>query len=421
MLQDYKNKTVCCVDNGLFVFLAEELSKYFGKTYYYSEWRQDFPRSNDRRIGDGIPGVTRCNDYWEILDDVDLWIFPDIYNGGLQLHLQNLGERVWGSRYGDELELDRKGAKEYFKKIGIPIGKYEVIIGIDKLREFLKKNDNQYVKVSLVRGDFETFHAENYKLIEPRLDELEHSLGVTKSIEEFIVEEEIKDAVEIGYDGYTVNGQFPTQAMMGLEVKDRGYIGIFEKYEEMPKQTRDINSKLSDTLKQYGYKNFFAVETRIKKDESHFVVDPCCRMGSPPGELVSMIYTNLPDIFWYGAEGKLIDPISSGKYGVEVLIYSTWAEKNLQAVSFPPELKKNVKLRNYTVLNKEHYVLPKRTGLTGIGAIVETGNNLEETIKKIKGYAKYIKGYQVDVDTDCLDDAQKEIDKLISFNVIKKF
>ena len=35
-----------------------------------------------------------------------------------------------------------------------------------------------------------------------------------------IVEEAIDDAVEIGYDGYTIDGKYPQNAMWGIEIKD---------------------------------------------------------------------------------------------------------------------------------------------------------------------------------------------------------
>ena len=81
---DFKNKAVLIIDNGLFCELAPTLAKSFGKVYYYTPWECAFPRSNTRLVGTGIPGVTRCNDYWEILDDIDLFVFPDIYNGFLE-------------------------------------------------------------------------------------------------------------------------------------------------------------------------------------------------------------------------------------------------------------------------------------------------------------------------------------------------
>jgi hypothetical protein len=417
MLQSYRDKKVCVYDNGLFVELATTLSKEFGKTYYYSPWESAFPKSNSRLIGKGIPNVERVDDIWKIVDDCDLWVFPDVYAGGLQLKLEKLGKRVWGSRRGEELELYRPDSKEYLNGKGLRIGHYEVVKGLLSLRNYLKEHDDQWIKISLTRGDMESFHSVNYRNIEPRLDELEHSLGAKKDLQEFIVEQGIPEAVEVGYDGYCVDGNFPKKAMCGVEVKDKGYIGVFQDYTDMPQQIQDVNSQVAETLHQYRYRNFFSMEMRITRDGIPWVIDPCTRMGSPPGELVQMMYTNLADILWYGAEGRLIDPEPAGKYGVELLIHSSWADKNWQAVEFPSSVRDNVKFRNLTIIDGKYYVVPQAVGLPEIGAVVGVGDTLEEACDVVKKAAKKIEGYYVDVFPEALDEAQEEIKKLKNYGI----
>jgi len=414
---DYSNKTVCIIDNGLFIELAVTLSKSFGKVYYHTPWVNAFPQSNTRLVGTGISGVERINHYWSIKDDVDLWVFPDIYCGDIQLELEAQGKRVWGSRMGDELELYRPETKEHLKKLGINIGSYKVITGMDNLREHLKEHDDQYVKVSTTRGDMETFKSKNYNLIEPKLDELEYKLGAKKSIMQWVVEDAIKDAVEIGYDGFTVDGQFPAHAMAGIEIKDKSYVGIFKEYAKMPKQILDVNEKVSETLKSYGYKNFFCCEMRITKDGKAWVIDPMCRFGSPPGELVQEMYSNLPDILWQGAEGVCVDPIPQAKFGAEVLIHSSWADKNWQPIDFPPELRANMKFRNLAIIKGKHYVVPQGVGLPEIGAVVATGDTQEEAIKKCKECCEQIEGYYIETYPDSLDEATAEEEKLKDFGI----
>src|ERR1035437_1040550 len=133
-MSDYKNRTCLVLDNGLFIEISVVLAKSFGKVYYYSNWKSAYPRSVNRLVGTGLPGVTRVNDFWDVLDEVDLFVFPDIYFGGLQEHLVSLGKRVWGARKGDFLELDREKSKEHLDSIGVDIGPYRVVKGIDALR-----------------------------------------------------------------------------------------------------------------------------------------------------------------------------------------------------------------------------------------------------------------------------------------------
>ena len=410
---DFSDKCCCVLDNGLFVEVAIRLSKTFGKVYYWYPWQSAFPTSNVKLVGKGIPGIERIDYIWDVKDEVDLWVFPDIYMSDLQLELESQGKRVWGSRKGDEFELFRKESKQYMEKIGLNIGHYEIIIGLAKLREYLKAHKKQWVKISTTRGDFESFHSKNYKLIEPRLDELEYILGAKKIITEFIVEDEIEPAVEIGYDGFCVDGQFPKNAMCGIEVKDVGYIGYFKKYSDMPKQIIEVNDKLSPALKEYGYKNFFCCEERITQDGTPWIIDPMTRFGSPPSELITNMYTNLDEILWMGAEGVCVDPIPEGKFGAELLLHSGWAAKNWQAVEFPPEIRDNVKLRNLTIIDGKHYVIPgQQGGLPEIGAVVATGNTEKEAVDKVKELATKIEGYCIETYPDSLDKAQEEKDKL---------
>jgi len=417
MLQDYSNKCCLIIDNGLFVELAVTMAKSFGKVYYWTPWVGSFPKSNSMLIGKGIPGVERVDDYWAVKDEVDLWIFPDIYMGGLQEELVAQGKRVWGSRHGDEFETNRIVSKKYLKKIGVPIGKYEVIVGLDKLREYLKTNKEKYIKVSTTRGDFETFKSKNYKLIEPRLDELEYTLGAKKKIMEFIVEDAIPDAVEIGYDGFCVDGVFPEHAMCGIEVKDVGYIGFFKEYAKMPKQILDINAKVAPALKEYGYKNFFCCEMRITRDGTPWVIDPMTRFGSPPGELVQNMYTNLADILWYGAEGRCIDPIAEAPFGAELLLHSVWADKNWQPVEFPAEIRDNLKFRNLTIIDGKYYVVPTSVGLPEIGAVVATGQTQEKAVNKVKEIAEQVEGFSVETFPDSMEKAKEEQKKLEEFGI----
>jgi len=168
-----KSKTCLIWDNGVFTELAVTLAKDFGRVLYYVPWTSGMPKSNALMIGEGLDGVERVASPWSYYDDIDLWVFPDVYEGDLQDFLVSQGKRVWGCRSGACLEIDRPASKEESKKLGIDIGPYKVITGLDALREHLKANDDQWVKISGTRGDMETFGAKSYEKVEPRLDELE--------------------------------------------------------------------------------------------------------------------------------------------------------------------------------------------------------------------------------------------------------
>jgi hypothetical protein len=217
----YKDKRVMVVDHGLFVSWALRLASEFGEVYYHNpSWKAMSPRTHELRIGHGFEQITMVRDFWDMAPNIDLFVFPYIYDGDLQKELVRQGRRVWGARNGDQLENFRAETKEEMKKLGMPVNDYAVVDGISKLREFLQKHPNVYVKIPLTRGDTESFHSPSYDEIIPKLREIEHELDEAAEEMQFVVEKPIYPALEIGYDGFTIDGQFPAFAVNGVEVKD---------------------------------------------------------------------------------------------------------------------------------------------------------------------------------------------------------
>lgn len=412
-MSDHRNHTVCVFDFGLFAELAVTLSKQFGRTLYYCPWQDGYPKSNALLIGSGIPGVERIRSIWPYLDEIDLFVFPDVYEGPLQEHLVSLGKRVWGSRLGEELELDRIASKEMCAAADIDIGPYEVVTGLDALRKFLKSNDDQWVKISATRGDMETFHSKTYALSEPRLDELEHNLGAKKHIMEFIVEAGINPAIEAGYDGYTVDGKFAKGALVGIEVKDKSYVGKTMRYRDLPDSAKSVNAKLAPLLKKYGYRGFFSSEIRCTPDGGAYLIDPCARSGSPPNELYQLMIGNMADILWEGSEGTIVEPEYKAKYGAMLLLTSEWAMTNWQAVEFPKELRDHVKLRNLTIIEGKYYYVPDKSHCSAIGAIVAMGDTAEAAIEECREIAEQVHGHYLEVAADSLDEAHEDLKKYL--------
>ena len=413
MSVNLKSKTALVYDNGIFTEVAVTLAKSFGRVLYYVPWTSGMPKSNALLIGHGAEGVERVSSPWAYYDDIDIWVFPDVYEGELQEFLASQGKRVWGCRMGASLELDRPKSKEESKKLGIDIGPYKVITGLDGLRAHLKKHDDQWVKISSTRGDMETFGAKSYEKVEPRLDELEHNLGAKKKIMEFTVEEGINDAVETGYDGYCIDGKFPKGAMTGVEVKDEAYLMKTIRWDELPEQVRSVNEKLKPALKRYGYRGFISTEVRCTEDGKAYLIDPCCRAGSPPNELYQVMMTNMAEAIWYGAEGIVIEPEFKAKWGAEVLLISEWADQNWMHVSFPEEVRENIKLRNFCRIEDEYYVIPQWTGSSEIGAVVALGDTPDQAIAEVKRICELVDGHLLSKPVDALDIAREQLEEVL--------
>jgi hypothetical protein len=412
---DPKRLTVLVYDSGIFVEIARRLAEDFGRVLYFAPWASGYPTSRGLLIGGGDETIERVTDPWPFIEnnEIDLYVFPDCYEGDLQSYLASQGKRVWGCRRGAELELDRPKAKEIMAKAGIPIGDYKEIIGLDALRKYLKTHEDHWIKINSTRGDMETFHSPTYEKIEPRLDELEHNLGAKKKIMKFIVEKGISDATETGYDGFCIDGQFPRVGLVGIEVKDKGYVGRTIKYADLPEQVRTVNDGLKPALKGYNYRGFWSTEVRIDKNGVGYPIDMTARAGSPPSELYQNMITNLAEVIWFGAEGIMIEPEYSAPWGAEVILHCEWADKNWAHITFPPELRRNVKLRNYTVIEGEHYIVPQLCGMPEVGAVVATGKTAAEAIKEAKRIAGLVEGYYLEAPVEVLDEALADLKEIL--------
>lgn len=416
-----KEKTALIVDNGLFVELALKIASSFKHTYFYCPWEEGYPHINKALVGsewkgtkmlntfDGIP-FERIECFFDYVDKVDIIIFLDIYDGDLQKFLSDKGYLVFGAKKGEELELERGDTKDYFRKIGMDVQPIKRIIGVKALREYLKSTEDKWVKISKFRAVFETFHHINYRLSEPILDKLDWNLGPMGKVTEFIVEDNIEALVEEGMDAYTVDGKYPNYLFGGVEIKDLAFAGKFVKYGDLSKGLKEVNSQIAPILKQYEYRGLLSTEVRTTKEGKHYLIDPCTRAPSPPSELYQEIYANLGEIIWGVASGEMVDPIPVAKYGIEAMILSEWYQESHQAVYFPPEIRKWVKLKNTMKVDDTYYCLNLHKSNL-IGGLIYVGNSFEECKKKIEEMAPMIEGQSVSVAIGSIDEAIEEYNK----------
>lgn len=417
-MKDVKDVTCMVVDLGLFVELARTLGKTMRKVYYCNpSWVTAFPRMNMGLIGSGFDEIEVCLSPWEHFEDIDLYVFPDVGHGEMQTYLESVGKAVWGCHMAEELEFERDTCKKLMKKLGLPVGAYKVVKTIDGLREHLKQNDNQYVKINRWRGHFETFLAHNYDLAEPRIDEIEWQLGALKNVAEFICEDELKDKIEAAVDIYSIDGELPKSMLYGFEIKDLGYCGKFTTYENVPDSLKQFDEAFAPILQQYGARTFYDPETRIGKDRVPYMVDLCIRTPSPPNELYQVFYKNLAEIIWRGANGECIDPEPADDWGAEIIVHSPWACDNWQPIEVPKEHGDYVKFRNAVKIEGKLYVMPQVGKTAEIGAVVGHGGTMKSAMEMAKEIADSVKGYFIKIPQESLQKAEEEIDKAKDYGI----
>lgn len=416
-MEDFRTKSVCVVDSGIFAEVARSLSKSFGVVWYTSPWVADFPSSYKTELGEGFPEFERVDDIWDIVDDVDLFVFTDLHQGPLQEYLAGIGKRVWGSRCADELECERVAAKEHFATLNIPQAAYRVVTGMSELRKYIKSrgDDKLWIKIDRTRGDTETFSVEGYDLAKNRLDAMEAEFGPVAERREFTVEDNLPDTLDIAIDTYSVDGKYPEYAMLGIEQKDMGYVCSVKPWAIMPPDLVDIYEKLSPTLEKYKYRSLFALETRVG-EKGMWLADPCCRCGSPVSELELELISNMPEIMWEGAAGNLVQPKYKSKFGCEVLIKSKWSPEKPMLIEFPKEYRDQIKLRYAAQFGEETWILPQNSG-EEVGAIVAHGNSLDDCMEEVEEIGKQVKGTMLEVTTGSMDDLKGNLKDLASWGI----
>ena len=414
---EFESKSVCVVDSGVFAEIARSLSKSFGKTFYTSPWIADYPSSYKTELGEGFPDFERVNDIWDIVDDVDLFVFTDLHQGPLQEYLVAQGKRVFGSRNADELECERTDAKAHFDSLSIPQAPYEVVTGMKALRTYIKSRgeDKLWIKINRTRGDTETFSVEGYELAKNRLDTMEAEFGPIAERRDFVVEDDLPETLDIAIDTYCIDGQYPSRAMLGVEQKDQGYVCVVKDWDQMPTALVDIYDKLSPTLEKYQYRNLFALESRVGKS-GLWLADPCCRFGSPVSELELEMIENLPEIMWEGAAGVMVEPKYKAKYGCEVLIKSSWSPEKPMLLQFPEEYRDQIKLRYAAQFGNETWILPQNSG-EEVGAIVAYGKSLEDCMEEINEIGDQVKGTQLTVTTGSMEVLNENLKDLASWGI----
>lgn len=377
-------------DKGLFLPIARRLAREVGKVTYWTPHEKAFPLVRDF-IGDGFPDVERVDCYLEDIDTVDCFVFPDIGFGGLQLELEAQGKPVWGARQGDELEIYRGRFLAALKTTGLPVPKYEKVDGITKLRSHLREKKDRWIKISRFRGDCETFHWRSWAEDENELDWYAARFGPFRDIISFYVFDPIEAKVEDGIDSWCIDGQFPRLILHGMEAKDKAYLGAFQRYEDTPEELRIVNDKFGPVLRDYGYRSFFSSEVRITSGGESFFIDPTCRAGSPPSQVMTEMIGNYAEVIWRGAQGECIDPEPAGKFGVQALVKLKGKSSQWGTLKVDDELDRWLKCG--TCLRMDNQLLfppdPEGEG-KDIGWLTGIGDQMEEAIKHLQHNIKLL-------------------------------
>jgi hypothetical protein len=416
-MTNLKDKKVLVIDTGgEYTAFAQRLARDYECVYYCVIWQASFPKWNKYAIGLGVEEITRVDSMWEVIDDVDIVCIPDLYLGSLADWLRDRNYKVWGSGVGENIEIMRDEFFEMQQELGIPTSKYEKIKGITKLRKHLKDKENKWIKTNLIRGNGETFHYINSRLSESRLDEMTHTLGAYKDEAIFLVCDPIDNAIEVGHDTMTASGLYPTKVMYGIELKDAAYCSKVIDYQQLPKVLIDIDKKMSSFFKETTYNGFYCTEVRWQGTKGYWG-DATMRLGQPPSDLQEEVYDNFSEIIFELANGRVPEIKASKKYGAQIIIKSSLATTEPQAIYFPESIKNNVKIKHLMVKDGISYFIPTDVEMEEIGSVVCSGSSLKEAIENVKKIAEKVEGDCVHINVDAFNEIQDCLNKFKKYNL----
>lgn len=420
-MADIKNKIVTCFDYGNDTALAERLAREFGTVNYFRQWKDSLPETLKLVAGDGLNGVKRIRNFFdpEIINQTDVFVFADIYDGDLQVHLERMGKLVFGSRMAEGFEYKRELFAKTLKELQMEVSPYTVCVGVTALEKELQAHEDLWVKVNL-RGDGETWHHENYSLSRRKLEALRYQYGAVAEMVRFTVCESIDSVIEAAYDGMMITSpsgtpQFPDIGFLGYEVKNLCHILHAIPYSSFPKAVLEVNEKFAPKLAEHNYRGFWGTEIKITEDGKNYFLDATCRASHPPTEIIQEMVANLGEFIYEGAQGNCIPLKIVKPFGVQVMLNSSWAKSNWQTVEVPEEIRHCVKLYNYCFADGAYQVIPKSvSSLTSdgsdiIGSIVALGDTIEEAIDEVKEYCNQVHGFDTENQIDALAECLRRI------------
>lgn len=408
-MKDVSEIVCAVVDYGTFTDVAVRLSQSVKKQYYHTPIQDEFLDIKKCVLGYGIPKVILLDDFMhpDIVEEVDLWVFPDIGFGGHQKYLRSIGKAVWGSMGVDEYELYRTRFLGLIKEIGLPMVPYEKVVGVSSLADYLKGVTNKWVKVNRYRANMETWKHIDYEHSIPELNRLAMEFGGVADEVVFVVQDEIETSVEIGYDGWCVHGQFPKSSFQGYEKKNELYLGSKLEYEELPEAVQRVNESMSPLLEERGYANFIATEIRWVSDEEFYFIDPTMRMPGQTGEQLLTTCENLPEVMWNGANAEPIDPEWRSDFAAEATVHHSGEFTDWRVLKVPEEINEWFKPLKYCLRGGLLHYPPHRND--EVGVLIGQEDSIEDSIDKLKEHFKLFENEPVSIRDDLFKDLLESI------------
>lgn len=407
------NKKLLIIDRGHYTDVAMHCGK-FCETYYNVLTADPYENSPRAQIGKGLPGVKWVGSYEEVLDRVDAVFFTDVYDGKKQEFLRSKGYPVCGCGASEKAELKKDFFFEEMDRAGLPVPDTYRAEGLDDLWEYLKdKKPGEYFIKSAeqYRGDWETEKFYNRHQLKLLINNKRQQLGEERAKEiELLVQRKIESEVEVGVDGFSLNGRMPKNSAIGYEIKDEGIIErIFPEY---PENIQAVLDKMTPMYRRLGGDaGSYSLEMRITGDGDIYPLDATKRCANPPTALLCKMYgKSYVEALFALASGEMPELRPEHEYGAEIVLYSKWlGEDNELHIGCPDGAPLDwLALKSAVRKGGQYYRVPN-DNCGNLGSVRETGKTWEDAAKKAVARIDELDIAALDCKRGLFDEAEKAI------------
>lgn len=382
------------LDQGIMVTQSQALSANGKHTVkYYSNWQRSEPCFSDFQPGMGVEHIEKVKNFFDTVEESDCLVNFDCYDQDSIEFLKNKypNKSVFGSGRGVWIENDRWKLKQLIQKLGLPLQKSWHIIGVPKLREFLKSHPNVYIKTNLWRSDCESFHAKSYDFVEMRLNALMVKYGAMADTVEFIAEEMLDSKVEIGVDCFFSKTDYLDQCFLAYEIKKEWYLGLNTTVRDLPPKIKLWMDKLKPTLQSFDYRSGLSFEWKVMEDGTCYLLDICARLLSPVSVAYPKWIKNWPEAVYRIGKGEKIDLNIPYKY-VAAIFFQSELGKDENVMVDVKDLEK-VKLMCFSKNNGKYYSVK---GAKTLAIAVSEGKTWQECVENLKKNAESVDADELD-------------------------
>ena len=378
-------------DYGLYVQQASSLAdKGKNQVVYFSDFYDISQEYHRYAPGVNFDYLKKTKYFFDYVKDSDCLVNFDCSGNDEFIHFKEIypEKSVFSAGLGERIENRRLEFRKLLTDCKVLQNKWELVVGIDNLRKYLKDHPDSYVKSDIFRGDSESFPARRLKVVEGELDRLAVVYTPHKNDQEFIVEEKIDSIVETGFDGFydPTNG---FQGFYGYEV-DKGFV-IMNTKDPLPKAIKETLEAIEPKLREMDYRGAISTEERIVDGKKHYFIDITCRLADCGSMIYSepSLFKNFPEVVYKVGKKEKYKIDMGYKYVSALPLNSSEATDNFLYIDVDKKHLDKVKM-HVPCKDKDgdYWSCPNMLGLCVV--LVAGGNTIEEVKNKIKKAADYV-------------------------------